>query len=207
MDMKHQWQKIPKRISALAESYDLGTPIIVYKRLLHVVIMYVLIAFLLVSTLFSVLYVRTAVVYVHTALGDLTLLQFMNVIFRGQVDHELKVGLTLQQLFLIQQMPLEMAVNVLRMLACATSFFAFYLLQKQRLYICSEGLLVYLGPFGKKYRAVRWDEIKEISAGNTLRLTDGSKFALTLPFSSSMKKEIYQTITRHVVPPSLSEQK
>jgi hypothetical protein len=65
---------------------------------------------------------------------------------------------------------------------------------------------VSLGTVRNKYRAVRWDEIEEIgemkklSNSYIMRLTDGSIFAYTLPLSSSMKKEIYQTIRDHITP-------
>jgi hypothetical protein len=128
MNMEYRWQKIPERISALAESYQLGMPIKVYRRLLHEVMMYGCIVLLLG-------FILVAVLYVQSSLDELAFL----------AHGDLKLKLMWQQYFLTRQMPLEMTIIGLSAFICALHAFVFYLCQKQRLYIFSEGLLVSLG--------------------------------------------------------------
>jgi len=188
LNTEYPWQKIPQDISALAEKHQLGILIKVYRQLLYVVLMYGC------TVVFSGL-ILASIMYIQNTLDALAIL----------AHGDLKLKLIWQQYFLTRQMPLDIVITGLSAFICVMHIFIFYLQQKQRLYIFSEGLLVSLGTVRKKYRAVRWDEIKELSSSrNVMRLTDGSIFALTVPLSSSMKKEIHQTIRDHIAPHHLS---
>jgi hypothetical protein len=119
MELEYRRQKIPERISALAESCQLGVPIKVYRRLLYVVMMYVSIALFAGIILASVMFVRSM-------LDELAL--FNLAISHGWVQGDLKVKLVLERLFLERQMPWEVVMVVGLILSGAGQVFTFYLL-------------------------------------------------------------------------------
>ncbi|MBA2285305.1 MAG: hypothetical protein H0W02_07485 [Ktedonobacteraceae bacterium] len=192
MNSKKRFQQIPARVSALAESHQLGTPFKAYTQRWNSVIMYILIG------LIPVLILLLAW-YVHTSLDELAYLRSVNVVFNGNIDHELRARISLDQFYITQKLPISVVAYALSIVVCASMSFMFYIRQKQRLYIYSKGLLVSPGVREKEYRVMHWDEVKEIGADNCFRLANESEFVLMLPFfTPSMRKEIYETITSYV---------